>query len=281
MRDMDDKELDEKLSSLEVPEITLPGFECRLKNALLTRQFPERQLSRSITASIRSLFVTRPAWQPAAAVLLVLAVVLALVLPPVLGGNNLVLASDIALANPQVKVALNGAAPAAIGVTDNFGSPSVSRVVMLLPPEQAVIADVDMNTKKVTQVTLQKAADIPDQQLIDTAGTDYRVRAALAEGYSFIFYRHGVYQLYTEAPDESDLIAVLKAGGSNNPEMVGFLGFLFLEKRVKIEEFSNRVEITRYDVVVNVSLAKVIVFNGPLQAFASPWMYGSAAGGRP
>ena len=188
--------------------------------------------------------------------MLVLAVVLALVLPPALGGNSPILASDIALASSQVKAALNGAAPVAIGVTDNFGSPSVSRVVMALPPEQAVIADVDMTRKTVTYISVQKASDVTEEQVHDIANTDPRVREALAKGYCVFYDRMA--ELYTEVPADFDFIEPYKSWGANPCDMVGFLAFLGLRY-----DPANFARSSFYTVIVNVSLGKVVFFAEP------------------
>src|SRR5512136_490202 len=143
---MDEQQLGEKLSSICPPQVNLPVYQAALKHAL--KQF---DASLGNAARTGGFFVSLR-WQQIAitAIAILLVASLAVGLPSLNKDKTPLLATDIALANPQIQAALGGFIPVNMAVTDNFGAASNSRVVMVLPPEEVVVADVNMDSRKVT-----------------------------------------------------------------------------------------------------------------------------------
>ena len=169
---MEEAELIGKLESIDLGDVVIPGHKARLASLIQAAQKARAAQPGNKSWGFGNLFSRFSLkWAAPSLAVIAVAVTLALILPPMLGKDNQVLAtaSDIALASPAVQTALNGSVPVKIVVTDNFGSSGISRVVMAVPPTQAVIADVDMGSKKVIQVTTQNASDITEEQVFSIA----------------------------------------------------------------------------------------------------------------
>lgn len=200
---------------------------------------------------LRGLISQRTWWKPVAigATALALVVILTLTLPPLFGTHAQVLASDLALANPDVRTALNGSQPANIGMTDNIGIGGTTRVIMTLPPDKVIIADVDMQKQVVTKVAVQLAADVTIQQVVALAQADPQVANLLKAGNNIYFSNAAQYDvsLYSQA----ELTATLQEVGVTNPQdFYGLMGALMLKV--------NPGDPDAYLVFVNVSLGKVV-----------------------
>ena len=200
---------------------------------------------------LKGLFSRRTWWKPVAigATALALVIILTLALPPLFGTHAQVLASELALANPDVRTALNGSQPANIGMTENIGVDGTTRVIMTLPPDKVIIADVDMQKQTVTKVAVQLAADVTIQQVVAVAQADPQVGNLLKAGNNIYFSNAAQYDvsLYSQA----ELRATLQEVGVTNPQdFYGLMGALML----KVNPADN----DAYLVFVNVSLGKVV-----------------------
>jgi hypothetical protein len=200
---------------------------------------------------LRGLFSRRTWWKPVAigATALALVVILTLALPPLFGTHAQVLASDLALSNPDVKTALNGSQPTNIGMTENIGVDGTTRVIMTLPPDKVIIADVDMQKQTVTKVAVQLAADVTIQQVVAVAQADPQVANLLEAGNNIYFSNAAQYDvsLYSQA----ELTSTLQEVGVTNPQdFYGLMGTLMLKV--------NPGDTDAYLVFVNMSLGKVV-----------------------
>lgn len=213
---------------------------------------------------LKGLISRRALWKPVAigATALALVVILTLALPPLFGTHAQVLASDLALANPDVRAALNGSQPANVGMTDDIGVAGTTRVIMTLPPDKVIIADVDMQKQVVTKVAVQLAADVTIQQVVAVAQADPQVANLLKAGNNIYFSNAAQYDvsLYSQA----ELTATLQESGITNPQdFYGLMGALMLKV--------NPDDIDAYLVFVNMSLGKVVaIISNPFAGGTPP-----------
>jgi hypothetical protein len=115
---MDEKEILEKLSSLEVPDVELPGHRVRLQKMLLETPPPGRGFFQSIKTAFRyraralaaALNTPRPAWQMVlvGALLTVLVAGSVVTVPAIARPTDQELARSIALASDVLKNAMGG-----------------------------------------------------------------------------------------------------------------------------------------------------------------------------
>jgi anti-sigma factor RsiW len=220
------------------------------KEAVVARVLPSREPFWERMGRIR-LFSRRLTWQAALAGVLTLVVIvsLAVTLPMLTGQDQAVSAAEIALASPEVQAALGGAKPDKIGVAENIDSAGNSRVVMTLLPDMAVIADVNMKTHIVTQVTTQNATDATEQMMVDIAKADPRVQNILNMGYN-IYYGGAQEFNISMFQDERALESLRLIGIDNMQDLIGFSGALMLK--------INSGDYDGYLVWVNVSTGKVV-----------------------
>jgi hypothetical protein len=206
----------------------------------------------NLFGDLRGLFSRKSPRRPIAfgAIALILVFTLTLALPPLFSKHNRVLASDIALDNPEVRAALNGIVPANIGVTDNIDSAGRTRVVMTMPPDRVLVADVDMKKQEVTSVNVKSAADVTLQQIIDIAQADPRVQELLKGGYHI--YYSGAARANVSIFDEKKMAASLREVGLTNPQdFYGFISAIML--KVNPDDIWDF-----YGVFVNESIGKVV-----------------------
>jgi len=204
----------------------------------------------SSLSGLRGLFSRQLVSKPLVfgAIAIILVVSLSLAIPSLFGKGDQVLASDIALSNPDVKAALNGQAPANIGMTDNIDSAGTTRVVLTMPPDRVIVAEVDMKKQAVTSVNVQLAADITMQQVIDIAQADPRVEKLLKAGYNI--YYNNVEQYNVSLYSKEEITASLMEVGITNPQdFYGFMGAIMLKVNPGYDA---------YLVFVNESIGKVI-----------------------
>jgi hypothetical protein len=200
-------------------------------------------------------------------------------IPMLTGHTEQVSAAEIALADPEVQAALGHATPAGIGVADNVNSNGLSRVVLTLPPDTAVIADVNMKNHVVTHVTTQTAADVTEQLMIDIAKADPRVQALLNMGNN-IYYGGAQEFNISMFQDEKALESLRDIGISmeeffrrigidNIQDLIGFSGALALKFNDDPYVIKNGKVISGdagYLVWVNLSTGKVVgIGDNPLK----------------
>ncbi len=185
-----------------------------------------------------------------AGLLAIILIVTAVIALPILTRNDgKVSAAEIALDNTAVQNALNGVSPTKVEVTNNVDSAGTSRVVMTMPPDRVVVADVNIKKQTVTQIKIQSLADITPQQVIDIAKADTRVQNILKMGYNI--YYGGVGEITITMFQGEEATEQLQAMGINNAQdLVGFSAGIMLK--------FNPGDYDGYLVWVNVSSGKVV-----------------------
>jgi anti-sigma factor RsiW len=194
----------------------------------------------------------RLTWKTATAGVLAVVIIasMAIALPMLTGNDQKLSAAEIALADPEVQAALGGVEPEEIGISSITDSPDNSRVVMTLPPDKAVIADVSIKKQTVTRITTQTADDITEQQVIDIAKADSRIQELLDKGYTLYFER--AVELYSSVPEENNMIQPFKYLEASPKDMVGFIGILTLRNYPDINLAQSI-----YYIVINISQGRV------------------------
>jgi len=179
---------------------------------------------------------------------LILIIVASIAIPALTGHDEKALASEIALANPDVRAALDGITPAGIAVAVNIDSSGTSRVILTMPPDRTVIADVNTKKQTVTQVIIQSVADITPELVIDIAKADPRVQNILKMGYNIYYGGAGEFNL--SLFQDTEAVELLKPMGINNPQdLIGFSAAMMLK--------FHSGDYDGYLVWVNVSIGKV------------------------
>ena len=192
---MREEELIKKLESVELPRIELQSHRRRLRMALLSTGYLRRQrgvatldLAKSkvkggIDIMIRGLVSRQPIWKTALASVLAIALIagLAIALPSLTGQSSEALAADIAQNSPQVKAALGDGEVTVVKVikiVDDKGT-------VLCQGELGVItAEVDLETKEVTVVSMPELTEAGEEEAVDIAKADPRVQELLDKGAS-------------------------------------------------------------------------------------------------
>jgi hypothetical protein len=198
---MNEKELDDKLTSVSKIEAELPEHRRRLKRALMT--FSQMSSAESARGEKTSLSPRQLRWQPIAAGLtaIVVIVVLAVSLPLFGGRSKQVSASEIALSSPEVQAVLGGFTPGEPSVTNNIDTTGYSRVVVMGPWDKVIVAYVDVLNKKLVSVVVaniisQDSADATDKQALDILNANPHMQpiyqGLLDEGLQLYFMRFTV-----------------------------------------------------------------------------------------
>jgi hypothetical protein len=192
---MKKEELIKKLESTELPKIELQSHRRRLRIALLDADYPERQREVSILdltkfkvrggieRMLKGLVSPRPVWKTALVTTLaiVLAFVLAIGLPSLIGQSPEVLAAEIAQNSPDIIAALGGdevETVKVLNIEDNMAT-----VIVEGKMGGIVNALVDLYTKVVTQaVSGPQLTDEEKEKALDIVNADSRVRELLDRG---------------------------------------------------------------------------------------------------
>ena len=190
---MREEELIKKLENVELPRIELQSHRCRLRMALFNAGYLQRQrgvaileLAKSkikggIDLMIRGLVSRQPIWKTAVASVLALALVigLSLTIPSLSTESVYAQAADIAQNSPQVRAALGDGevqVVKVIKVVDNKGT-------VICQGELGVITtEVDLETKEVTVVSMPELTEAGEEEAIDIAKADPRVKELLDRG---------------------------------------------------------------------------------------------------
>ena len=192
---MNKEELIKKLQSTELPKIELQSHRRRLRLALLNADYPERQrkvsildLTKSkirggIERMLKGLGSPRPVWKTALVTTLaiVLAFVLAIGLPSLIGQSPELLAAEIAQNSPDVIAALGGDEVETVKVLNIIDN--MATVIVEGKMGGIVNALVDLHTKVVTQaVSGPQLTDEEKEKALDIVNADSRVRELLDRG---------------------------------------------------------------------------------------------------
>ena len=189
---MEEEELIKKLENIKLPEIEVESHRRRLRMALLSIGYLQRQrqvtmlnLAKSkmkgIDIVIRGLVSKQPVWKTAVVSVVALALVIGLslaVLSPD-GQSAYAQAAKIAQNSPQVRAALGGGkvqVVKVIKVVDNRGT------VVLRGELGIVTAEVDLKLKKVETVTMPQLTEAEKEKAVAIAEADPRVQEILAQG---------------------------------------------------------------------------------------------------
>jgi hypothetical protein len=192
---MKKEELIKKLESTELPKIELQSHRRRLRIALLDADYPERQREVSILdltkfkvrggieRMLKGLVSPRPVWKTALVTTLaiVLAFVLAIGLPSLIGQSPEVLAAEIAQNSPDIIAALGGDEVETVKVLNIIDN--MATVIVEGKLGGIVNALVDLHTKVVTQaVSGPQLTDEEKEKALDIVNADSRVRELLDRG---------------------------------------------------------------------------------------------------
>jgi len=161
------------LEAEEQPRVTILGL-------------AKSKMKGGIGITIRGLVSRQPVWKTAVIGVLALALIagLAIALPSLTGQSAEALAADIARNSPEVQAALDGEEVKVIKViqvVDDKGT------VLLLAEIGYVTAEVDLDTKQVTEVVYVHVPELTaadEQKAIEIAKADPRVRELLEQGAS-------------------------------------------------------------------------------------------------
>ena len=199
---MNEKELGEKLASINKIEAELPEHRRKLKSALLT--FARLSSTSSAETERPGFSISRLKWQPALAGLLAVVVIaiLAVSLPLFGGRSKEVSASTIALSSPEVQAVLNGSTAGPSSVNDKINTAGYSRVVTMgASSDKIAVSYVDVLNKQVVCILVgniidQDAGDAADQQALDIMNANMyegpRFKALLSQGLPLYFMRFTV-----------------------------------------------------------------------------------------
>ena len=192
---MKEEKLIKKLENIELPDIELQSHQRRLRMALLSTGYLQRQRGVTILElvkskakggvdiMIRGLVSRQPVWKTAIASVLAIALIIGgtIALPGLTGQSAEALAAEIAENSPQVQAALGD------------GEVKVVKVIKIVDGKGTVIcegtmgrlvtAEVDLKTKEVTEVvTMPELTAADNQEAIDIAKADPRVKELLDMG---------------------------------------------------------------------------------------------------
>ncbi len=216
-------------------------------NKLSNLHSPSR-LSRFNT-SLVNMLRSRSVWQFSLVLLIVITLVAMLPLVP--DYDRKIFAAGIALENSQVQAVLSGETPLKVGVIQNVDTSGTSRVVMTLPPDKVVIADVNVKQEIVTQVVTQTAAGITQQKVLEIARNDPRVQVKLNDGFN-LYFNDSEKLMFSMVPDAQNKAFLLGLGINNPEDLIGFSGSVNLKK----SDLGSEVFLAW----VNVSIGRVVGF---------------------
>jgi len=193
---MKEEKLIKKLENIELPDIELQSHQRRLRMALLSTGYLQRQrgvtilevpkskAKEGVDIMIRGLVSRQPVWKSVVAGVLAIALIagFAIALPGLTGQSAEALAAEIAENSPQVQAALGD------------GEVKVVKVITIVDDKGTVLckgelgifitAEVDLKTKEVTIVSMPELTEADEAEAINIAKADPRIKELLDQGAS-------------------------------------------------------------------------------------------------
>jgi len=193
---MKEEKLIKKLENIELPDIELQSHRRRLRMALLSTGYLQRQrgvtilelvksrVKEGVDIMIRGLVSRQPVWKTAIASVLAIALItgLAIALPGVTEQSAYAQAAEIAENSPQIQAALGDGEVwevKVIKIVDDKGT-------VLCKGELGIFitAEVDLKTKEVTIVSMPELTEADEAEAINIAKADPGVKELLDQGAS-------------------------------------------------------------------------------------------------
>ena len=226
----------------------------RLRQRITTGEQPKvikQDIKESILKTIRhigsnSLIYKRLDWKTGLIGILAIAiiVILAVMIPPLVGLDNEVLAIDIALNSPEVQAALGGRSVNEAEVAGIIDEEDVF-VCLRIEDNSLLIVEVNMEIQEVIQLYPLEVTDEVKQRAVDIAMTDSRFQDLLEQGADISsFFPTYYFEIY---------------------ETVGLDGAIYKEGSIDFKiDMRMKLEESEYYALINLTKGEVDYLYGPV-----------------